>query len=223
MAKILLFDIETTNFNADFGHLLCISYKFLGEKKVHTVKLEGGDPKSLKHREKKLLKAFMDVYETADIVVSYFGTGFDVPYMQAKSMHYGLGALPNIAHVDLYWTVKSNFKISRKSLQNVGYFLGLSAEKTPVEGDLWLLAMLGDRGSLNYIVRHCVADVLILEELYLKIRSLVRMHPRVNGFGPCRTCGSKKLQSRGVAVTKLVRQRRRVYCSDCGSWDYRPL
>lgn len=173
--------------------------------------------------EKQLVKDFIAVLEQADAIVTYNGKRYDWPALQAKALHYGLGALPNIPHIDLYYTVKSNMKISRKSLQNAAYFLNLSNEKTPVVGNLWLEAQSGNKKALAEIVRHCRADVLILEELYLKIRPLVRTHPRVNGYGPCRFCGSKDLISRGTYITKTKNPQRRIQCKDCAGWDLRGL
>ena len=44
-------------------------------------------------------------------------------------------------------------------------FLGFNS-KTEVKGHLWLAAALdGDSGALDYIVDHCVRDVLVLEKV----------------------------------------------------------
>ena len=222
-ARILLWDIESTGLYLDFARLLCIGYKWYGEKKVHIPKIELPESGSWDKAEKQLVKDFMEVYEQADILVTYNGKRFDVPAVQAKALHYGLGVLPNTPHVDLYYTAKSNLKISRKSLQNVGFFLGLNQEKTPVNGKLWLEAQSGNKKALKDIVDHCRADVLMLEEAYTVMRPLVRTHPRVDGYGPCRVCGSRKLQRRGPYITKTKNNAQRVQCQECGSWDTRSL
>lgn len=220
-ARVLLFDIETTNLAADFAVLLCVGYKWLGEKKVYCPAIDFSTGNHIR-AEKALLKAFMPVLEEADVLVTYNGKRFDVPFLQAKALEHGYNALPNTSHVDLYWTVKHAMRISRKSLQNAGYFLGLSNEKTPVEGKIWVKAMLGDAGALRYIVKHCKADVRVLEELYYRLRSLVRGHPRVNG-NACKACGSSNIHGRGRYVTKLKGAQWRTICQDCGTWEARPL
>lgn len=218
--RILFFDIETTNLKADFGNLLCVGFKGLEDKKVYVPSIRDFPGKTI-WDERPLLKEVHKQMSNADIWVSYYGTGFDVPYLTAKFLEYDLPVLPNIPHKDLYYTVKSNLAISRKSLQNVGYYLGLSHEKTPVEGKIWKKAMCGDEGSLKYIVDHCSADVLVLEELYLRLRPLIRMHPRVNGLAPCRYCGGEKLQKRGRILTHLKNEKQRIFCKSCGGWDSR--
>jgi uncharacterized protein YprB with RNaseH-like and TPR domain len=222
-AKILLFDIESTNLAMDFARLLCIGYKWYGEDTVYCpkIKIPAKQGASWDKAEEELLDQFISVYESADIVVTYNGTMFDIPAIQAKMIHYDMGALPSTSHIDLYFTTKSKLRISRKSLQNLGYFAKLEHHKTGVEGHLWLLAQAGNKQALNAIVDHCEVDVILLEEAYEKLRPLVYRHPRVSGYGPCRYCGSTELQKRGRYVTKDKNPKCRVQCQACGGWDTR--
>jgi hypothetical protein len=156
--------------------------------------------------------------------VAYKGVLVDSPYILAKTLEYGLEIPPHIPIQDPYFCVKANLKISRKSLQNTAYFLRLSNEKTPVEGRIWKKASAGHRPSLKYIKDHCEADVLVLEELYLRLRPLMRTHFRLSDdMGKCRYCNSSKLQSRGKHITKNKAPQRRVHCQSCGGWDTRTI
>lgn len=219
-AKILLWDLETTHLKADFGTLLCAGYKWLGEKKIYVPTI--ADTKRFQRDptdDYDLVKSFAEVLREADIWVTYFGKGFDVKFMQAKMLEHGLGILPNTPHVDLYFVVKQNLALSRKSLGNVATFLNFEAAKTPVDGRTWKKAMAGSRAALKYIVDHCRADVALLEEAYLMLRPLVRQHPRVaQAIEPCRVCGGTRLQRRGLAVRVTKGERYRWHCQNCGSW-----
>src|SRR5688572_15746784 len=221
-AKILIWDLESTGLKMDFATLLCTGYKWLGEKKVYVPSImdyEGWEEDVT--NDKKLVADFIKVYNSADMTVTYFGTGFDRKALIAKALEHNLPLPANVPMVDLFCTVKSNMAISRKSLQNVGYYLGLSNEKTPVEGKVWRRAMSGHGPSIKYIKNHCEADVLILEEAYLKLRPLVRTHPRVSSdYAACRTCGGKVI-SRGRAITKLKGVQYRFQCKQCGGWETR--
>lgn len=221
-ARILLFDIETTNLAADFAQLLCVGHKWLGQKKVTCPRIDRSQ-RNFRTAEKQLLKDFLAVYETADVVVTYNGKMFDVPFLQAKALEHRLPPMPNPSHVDLYWTAKHNLRISRKSLQNLAYYLGVKHEKTPVEGRIWVDAMMGVPSALNYIVKHCKADVLVLEDVYDRLRPYVRQHPRImaSHLGHCRYCGSTHLQSRGRYITRMKSDYKRVQCQGCGGWDSR--
>ena len=221
--KILFFDIETTNLKADFGWCLAIGYKWYGKNRVYVPSImdyEGWEQDVTD--DSALLADFLAVYEEADMVVSYFGKGFDCKFLNARLLEHRLGILPNTPHVDLFYTVKANLALSRKSLQNVGYHLGLSNEKTPVEGKVWVQAQVGKPKAIKYVIDHCKSDVLILEEAYTTLRPLVRTHPRVRGLHPCRVCGSSHLQRRGSVLTVLQGPRYRVFCTDCGAWETRP-
>lgn len=222
--RILLFDIETTHLKADFGTLLCFGFKWFGESKVEVPSIADFSAwKKDPTNDKGLVKAAAEVLSSADMWVTYYGKGFDVKYLNSKLLEHDLPVLPNIPHVDLFYTVRGNLALSRKSLANVSYFLKLDATKTPVEGRIWKRAMVGHEDSLRYIIRHCRSDVLVLEEAYLKLRPLVRTHPRVRGFGPCRFCGSEELQRRGRVINALKKEKQRVVCKECGGWDQRDL
>lgn len=223
--KVLLFDIECTSLDADFGTLLCVGYKWLGESKVHILSIDDypgfkSDPTD----DKQLVKDFMKVYASSDMLVAYNGILFDRPWMLAKVLEHGLEIPPSIPLQDPYFTVKSNMRISRKSLANVSYFIKLENKKTPVEGRIWKRAGSGHRPSIKYIKDHCKSDVLVLEELYLYLRPLMRTHFRLSDdLGKCRYCNSAKLQSRGRQVTKVKGVQRRVQCVSCSAWDVRTL
>jgi uncharacterized protein YprB with RNaseH-like and TPR domain len=222
-AKILLWDIECTHLKADFGTILCIGWKWLHDKKVHVpaitdYKCWKKDPTD----DSELIRDFNKILLEADMIVTYNGKRFDWPYIIAKNMEHDIPIPPNIPHIDLYFTAKANLCISRKSLANVAKHLKLRHEKTPVTGDAWKKATAGHKPSIKYVVDHCIADVLLLEEAYIKMRPLCRTHPRVRGYGPCSHCGSTDLVSRGYRITTSKMRQRRLQCNDCGSWSTRP-
>ena len=217
--KILLLDVEATGLKADFGIILCFGYKWLGQKKVYCPAISDY-PEFNKNpaAEEPLLRDIYKVIEQADMVITYYGTGYDFKFLTAKFMEYGIGIWPNVPHVDLYYTVKRNFAISRKSLQNVGYYLKLSNEKSGVEGRIWRNAQAGHRDAITWIIKHCRADVLLLEEAYLKLRPLIRRHPKVSGNVDCPVCGGTHIQRRGHEMNRLQGRKIRMSCVGCGHW-----
>lgn len=223
-AKILLWDIEATGLVADFSTILCIGWKWLHEDKVNLLTIDSyKEFEKDKTNDKPLIKDFLKIYNEADIQVTYNGTRYDVPMILSKTLEHGLEVPPNVPACDLYFTIKSNFKLSRKSLQNVGYYLDLSEEKTPVEGKIWRKAATGDKKSLQYIYTHCRQDVMVLQDLYLKVRPLIRRHPRVGKIQECASCGSTRLHRRGRALDTIAKKDRyRYQCQDCFHWSTRP-
>jgi uncharacterized protein YprB with RNaseH-like and TPR domain len=223
--KILLWDLETSNLDADFGTILCVGYKWLGESRTHIIAIDdfplfAKDPTD----DREVVKAFLKVYQEADISITYFGGlgNFDLPFFQAKIMEHQLLLPPKVEMLDLYYTVRGNLKLSRRSLKNVAKFLGCKNQKDefPLEGPVWRRARAGHAPSLRYVYKHCRIDVLVLEEVYLRLRSLIKTHPKM---GECRFCGEGTLQRRGIAVTRAATPKQRVQCRSCGAWDQVPL
>jgi hypothetical protein len=68
----------------------------------------------------------------------------------------------------LYYTVREKLKLSRRSLENVCEYFGISG-KTPIDKNLWLKARYGDKESLDYVLSHCEGDVRITEILHDKL------------------------------------------------------
>lgn len=225
MSRVLIWDIECTNLDADFGTILCIGYKWLGEKKVTILTITDyasfeKDPTN----DKQLVKDFLKVYNSADMTVAYNGVLFDRPYILAKVLEYGLEVPPSIPMQDPYFAVKSNLRISRKSLAVVEELLGLEEQKTRVLRKVWKRAATGHIPSIRYVIQHCKKDVLVLEEAYLRLRPLMRTHFRLGeDLGHCRFCNSDNLQSRGKSISKVKGAQRRVQCLDCAAWDTRTL
>src|SRR5712664_3569620 len=128
---ILLFDIESTHLKADWATILCIGWKWYEDEKVNVPSLMDyvGWKKDVTD-DSKLLKDFHKILNEADMLVTYFGKGFDMKMLQSKFLEIGLPVLPNTPHVDLFFTVKANMTLTRKSLDNVSRYLSLENEKS---------------------------------------------------------------------------------------------
>lgn len=221
--KIVFFDIEATNLRADFGYMLCASFKQLG-KDPETVAitdfpLHKRDPTNDKRVVREVVKRLV----AADIIVTWYGKGFDVPYVNARAIVHNQPIVPgNINHIDLWWTARKKLKLSSNRLANVQRFLGLENKKTALDGPTWVRAQAGHRPSINYVIEHCEADVTVLEDAYMRLRSLITQHPPVSlitgVLDACPNCGSQNLQSNGWRYT-AASVYRRVFCKGCGAWS----
>lgn len=230
--KILIWDIEATNLAADYGRCLCIGYKFLGGK---TKLLRIRDfPTFAKDctDDKDLLKAFTSIFSAADLHVTWFGDGFDYPFLQTRLMMQGLDPLPNIPSCDGWRIARKRLKFRSNRLDGVSKAIPYSSEidrlrKTPITPEQWVRGSAGHIPSLKYIEEHCIADVDVLEQVYLKLRpyafdsaNLSKLrNPEVEG---CAKCGSKKISYWGYRLTARGKSRR-FQCQDCGGWGLVPV
>lgn len=224
MTKTLFLDIEASNLDADFGQVLCVGFKSLGGPmhcpSIHDYPSKKGA--SFAESDFPLVRDLYKIICDADLIVTYYGKLFDWPFLQARMLLAGLPPLPPLAtqHLDLYWTVKSNFKISRRRLETVSEWLGCPYPKTPLNGPIWVEARAGNQKAMKYVIDHCKQDIKILEWVYEKLKPYIRQHPLVGAAGKCASCGSSRLQRRGLSMaTSSLKPRQRVQCQDCGRWS----
>jgi len=163
--KIGYVDIETDGLDADFGMMLSWCIKEKGGNTTHSVitkeELFSGE------FDRRLVSDLIDEMSTYRILVGYYSDRFDIPFIRAKALHYGLD-FPGYGDLyawDLYFTVKSKIKISRRSLDNVCNYLGI-AGKTPIDKEVWRRAKYGDEKALEQVLSHNIADVEITEKLH---------------------------------------------------------
>jgi len=166
--KIGYFDIETDSLFADFGIMLtwCLKEKDgkIYHDEVTKEELFNGDS------DKRIVKSLLDKMKEYKIVVGYNSDRFDVPFLRARAMRHGFD-FPGYGELytwDLYWTARSKLRLTRKSLDNVCDFLGISG-KTPIEKDVWRAAKYGDARALKTVLEHNKGDVEILEKLHNRI------------------------------------------------------
>jgi uncharacterized protein YprB with RNaseH-like and TPR domain len=167
-------DIESDGLKADFSTMLSWAIKPKGQHKVVTDVITKKDIFD-GDIDKRLIESILDEMSKYKIIVTYYGTGFDIPYIRAKALHYGLRfpSFSELYHFDLYYTVKSKLCISRKSLDNACDYLGIEG-KTPLDKDTWRAAKYGNKKALEEVLVHNVADVVILEELHDKLADFAK-------------------------------------------------
>jgi len=229
-AKILFFDIESTGLTADWASVLCISWKWIDEKRVHTVTILDSptyatDPTN----DKWLLEQFERVYEQADAVVAHFGFIFDLRFLNTRRLLYELSPLPKAAFLDTWYFAKKHLALKSNRLASIADYFGLE-EKTPLKGSIWRAAAAGDRKAHAHIIEHCEQDIRVLEQVYYRLRPIMWNHANMNlaagapllqPAGNCPKCGSYRLQRRGRYVTR-TRVQVRMQCISCGGWHLLP-
>lgn len=223
--KIMILDIEASNLSANFGHMISFGYKWLGAKEVYVKAIN--DFKGFKKNhvdDEGLVRWAAGEMTKADIWVTWYGKGFDIPYIQTRCLKHKIGILPETPHVDGWAVAKYKMRMTSNRLESVATFLGVSS-KTHLDGNIWDRAAAGYEKDIKYIVKHNKEDVLSLERVYKIILPLISTHPNVNMLTgramACPNCGSKQVQSRGWRVSR-ARKARRLQCQKCGSWSKGP-
>jgi len=229
--KCLFFDIESTNLNATFGTILCIGYHWLGEpdETVKIPTLMDFVPKKQRKGfgwqldDKGLVEHFAKVYDWADFTVGHYSSRFDIKMIQAKLIKYGLPPLGPKRHIDTWEIARRNFKLHSNRLGVLADFLGVEHSKNPITWDDWRHAALGSEEGLARVVEHCRLDVLVLRDVYVRLRPWSRQEPSRRLFmkddpEACIRCGSLHVIRKGFKVTTTQRYQQ-YQCQDCGSWQ----
>jgi hypothetical protein len=225
--KILLFDIETTphlTYNwgkyeqnaiavKEFGGMLCFAYKWLGDKKIHTV----GSPKM---STREIAHELWMLFNEADVVVGHNCDSFDVKMANQYFVKYGFKPPSEYKSIDTKKLAKNKFRFFSNKLDDLGEYLELGRKKQTGGSDLWFDCMKGDKKAWRTMLEYNIQDVVLLEKVYLKLRAWGR-HPNLNlkqCVNKCPVCQSNKIQSRGVGVN-LSGKYQRYQCQDCGRWS----
>lgn len=226
--RIIAWDLETSNLNANFGYVLCAGWKIIGEKKTNVIRISDYPlHKTDCTNDYEVVKRMGEALADADGIVTWFGQFFDEPYLNSRLLIHGLPLLPPFTagtHIDGWRIARKKLKLNSNRLASVSSFLGVE-EKTPLNGPIWVKAMSGHLPSLRYVYKHCEQDVIVLEQVYDKIKPLCNWHFNVNLGNPvtaavplCPRCGSSKVTRRGYRWSYSTKTRR-FHCGNCGAWS----
>lgn len=235
--KILLYDIETslqlvTVFQLKYNdfiapeniwqerHVISVCYKWLGEKKVHSISLLD-DPKRFAkdpHDDTYVVTEFHKILAQADVLVGHNSDNFDIKYLKTRMLVHELPALPPVTMIDTYKVAKQQFLFNSNKLDYVGKLLGCGGKKSTPKG-LWLDALKGSPKAIETMVEYNKRDVTLLEAVFLKLRPFMPSHINRELFGKvgCPRCGSAHVQSRGThkAISRVYQ---RFQCQGCSGW-----
>ena|ERR1700675_3910218 len=167
MISACCFDLETSSLNANFGIVLCGVIKGSDRKKPYVFRGDDYKPWKAGHRsdDSQLITDIVAQLNRYDVLVAHNGARFDVNFLRTRMAKWKQAPFPNKKLVDPVQVARNKLRMSSNSLASLASLIG-AGEKTPVDGNLWLLASLdGDKEAMDQIVKHCVVDVEILDKV----------------------------------------------------------
>ncbi|MBN1531718.1 MAG: ribonuclease H-like domain-containing protein [Spirochaetes bacterium] len=146
--RATFFDIETTGLSWYENHPTVITAFHRGELRTF---IHGRN-----------LDSFLDLAAESDLLVSFNGSCFDLPFLERTFSVPSIGA----PHVDLRWVAyHAGYRGGLKSIEE-RFGIRRPREIAGVDGleavDLYYRWQAGDSGSLTKLVRYCCADVVSL-------------------------------------------------------------
>lgn len=223
--KILFFDIETINLKADLSPILCMAWKFWGDKKVECLGLWDFPLFDKRPYDDTLLcKKIYEVMCSADAYCAHYGTRFDLKFIKTRLAFHRMPPPPKVKLIDTWRLAKDNLALTSNRLKNLCAFFQLKEQKMDSGGwQTWLDVINKDKKAIQKMVKYNKQDVLALEGLYKVLRPYANNIPNYSLFKNssvvCRNCGSKLITYRGYYRT-TARMYRRYQCSDCGTWGH---
>lgn len=212
LPKVLVFDIETAPMKAFVWQLwkenicldkiisdwfiICWSAKWLYSEEVMGDCLTPEE--ILNEDDKRVTVSLWKLFDEADMVVAHNGSKFDVPKMNCRFLKHNLVPPTPYYTIDTLQIAKKNFGFASNKLEALARFFGFDG-KLNTEFNLWKKCMEGDQESLNYMLEYNKQDVILLEEVYLKLQPWIKGGPNVANYVStlvpiCSKCGSAELE-----------------------------
>ena len=171
--KICIMDIESTALDADVGIFVGGGLMELDGK------FRWFYSKNPRY-EAQVLDKFLEEIAGYQVMFTWNGRIFDIPFIAARSLKHGLRIerLYTPTHIDLAEFVKSNLRLVRSDLYHVARFLNIKKDLR-VEGldvpALYVKAIRGNKEALSAIKKHCRDDLEVTRKVLKKLLPLIKV------------------------------------------------
>lgn len=234
-ARVLLYDIETApNLAYVWGkyeqdviayeeqwYMLCFAYKWLGERKTHIVALPDfplykKDPTN----DYEVIKKLHELFDEADVIIAHNGDSFDQKKSHARMLVHGMAPPSPYRQIDTRKVARKYFNFNSNKLNDLGELLKVGVKAETGGFKLWLGCMNGVKAAWSTMKKYNKQDVVLLEQVYLKMRGWIHPHPAMNlmedRLDACPNCGHNVLIKRGTYYNKVSKIQ--VWqCKGCGA------
>lgn len=233
--KILFLDIETSYIIAKVwglwkptispsqivqdSYMLCASYSWLGEDKVHS--LSCTKKEILACNDKRIVAKLCEQILEADLVVGHNVDKFDLKRIKSRVIFHRLPSINHIKTIDTLKSVRKNAGFCSNRLDHLGHILGVGRKIENTTG-LWDHVMAGSMKHMKDMVKYCDQDVQLLKDVYIELRPYMEDHPQLSMItgnqehDPCPACDSINSIKYGFKY-KLKNKYQRYMCRDCGN------
>lgn len=172
-ARIVVLDLESSALDADAGIIVGAGLMSLAGRTEYFEARKTS-------QEKTLLTNLLKRLEKYDTMITWAGNGFDIPFLTTRLLKHGLD--PSIFlsknHVDLNEVVKRRLRLTFTYLDHVCDFFGIERKDMLMGLDvpfLYVKGMEGDRSALKRIRQHCLDDLRVTREVFLKLKPLLAL------------------------------------------------
>lgn len=233
--RILLLDLETAASRGDYfdrakeynilrvtqdWFIFMYSYKWLDEKTVRAESMWDYGYDSQKPDDFPIVEKLWHLFNEADVIIAHNGDRFDVPKSKTRFIIHGLPPPTPYQTVDTKKIAKG-FGFESNKLDELGRQLGLGRKLETGGQRLWDGCRDGDPKAWQLMKKYNKQDVVLLEQVYLKLRGWYKPHPNLGLLTrneSCPNCQSKRDQwNKNGFSYKATGRHQRYACRVCGN------
>ncbi|MFH8038447.1 MAG: ribonuclease H-like domain-containing protein [Candidatus Aenigmatarchaeota archaeon] len=164
--KEYIFDIETTDLNADVGNIIAIGLKELnGEEKI-----------LFNENEEKLIREFLALLKNETTLIGFNIKKFDIPFLFYKCFVYKINTsqLTKVNIKDVLELVKDVFRSSSLKLSHFKKILGVEdvANSSDIKSIYLEYLKTKEERFKNLIIDHLKSDLIACEKVYNRLKEI---------------------------------------------------
>lgn len=207
--------------------ILCFSYRWADESKVHNVSLWQFHKKgTLWNRytfdDWEVVEKLWHLFNEADVIVAQNGNRFDIRVANTRFLYHGLQPPKEHKDVDTLVIARKYFKMTFNNLDHLCRFLQIPRKADPGSKKTWFECMDGNKESWKRMIDYNNRDVECLANVYDKMKGWYKNHPNLTFFTrnvACSTCLSNHIKKDGIRWSRMQKYQR-WQCNSCGASMY---
>jgi len=211
-------NLSQANIVENGGQLISACWSWNDEEEVQGVVMTPEEARS--RDDSRIVAELYEAIENADVLVWQNGNNFDLKKIKTRCILNGLPPPKTCKTADTLLIAKQlGFPSNR--LDSLGDYLGVGRKQENSGISLWLDCLAGIPEALDEMFEYNKQDVLLLRDVYKKIRAFDNKHPNLgqyynDGKIHCTVCGSTDLEHTGHSVYTQVSEFAEVQCKGCG-------
>jgi uncharacterized protein YprB with RNaseH-like and TPR domain len=174
--RIAFFDLETSGLGAWNNELTLASIVDCFGNIVTKTRFDF--PQSNVLDDKGLAVWLRDYLETEfDMITAWNMMLFDLPFLNARLAYHGERTMNAMMGFDMMYAARGgrySLKVGSAKLKNVARFFRTPNQKPDLEWVTFRLAAMGDEDALALLVDRCEADCLVMRDIFLHLRPVIR-------------------------------------------------
>lgn len=196
------------------GYILCAAWKFLDDAEVQSICLTPSEIS--KGNDSRIVKKLIELYSESYAVCAHNNLKYDHKVLQTRCSFNNLPPLPKVKVIDTLPLVKRHLKLPSNKLADVAAYFGLSRKSDSGGMESWKLVQSGDALAMSEMVDYCKQDVVVLSEIYKKLRNIGNAGVLLySGKGVCPFCESTHFSLTGREFKTGTINKEEVVCKSC--------